>query len=128
MTVACRWPHLRCYWDLFNDHPAYGIGESLEVGYASDAEIIASLLSATFLIRRNPDRQAIPTLRRSAGKACPYLTRPAAPPQARRALETQVMKKVGLSPAPRSDESMSGLPVVPKGRAWRKSNPKAQKP
>ena len=42
MTVACRWPHLRYYWDLFNDHPAYGIGESLEVGYASNAEIIAS--------------------------------------------------------------------------------------
>ena len=42
VTVACRWPHLRYYWDLFSDHPAYGIGESLEVGYASDAEIIAS--------------------------------------------------------------------------------------
>ena len=55
------------------------------------------LLSATFLIRKNPDRQAIPTVSRSAGKACPFLTRPAAPPQARRALETQVMKKVGLS-------------------------------
>ena len=41
-TVACRWPHLRLYWDLFNGQPAYGVGESLEVGHATDVGIASA--------------------------------------------------------------------------------------